>query len=353
MATARKQPSGKWMIRVYSHSENGKRVYKSFTADTKREAEYQASQYLMNRDRMSSVRNWTLGEAIDKYIELKEPMLSPITIKAYKDMRKTCFQSIMDVPIDNLNSEVLSEAVQAEMVRPLATRKGTPSAKTVRNAYGLISSTLSRYLPDRVYRVDLPKSPRRIRTLPEPSDIYKAVKGTRIELACLLSMWLSFTESEIRGLTKSKSIDGDYITIREVMIRVGGKDVRKELAKTDTRTRRHRMPDYIKELIDAVDGDIIVPFTPAMLYNDLQNCLKAAGIDPISFHDLRHINASVMAVLHIPDKYAQERGGWKTDNIMKTVYTEVFSSERQQVDDTVNAYFMRVLATSEDKVKTE
>ena len=35
-----------------------------------------------------------------------------------------------------------------------------------------------------------------------------------IELAVLLAMWLSFTQSEIRGLTKSKSIDGDYITIK-------------------------------------------------------------------------------------------------------------------------------------------
>lgn len=353
MATAKKQPSGSWSVRVYSHMENKKRVYKSFTASSKREAEYQASQYLMNRDRMSEVRNWTLGEAIDKYIELKEAVLSPSTIRPYRNMRKTCFQSIMDIPIDNLTSEILSKAVQDEMTRPLATRKGTPSAKTVKNAYGLISSTLSRWLPDRVFRVDLPQQPRRIRTLPEPADIYRAVKGSRIELACLLAMWLSFSESEIRGLTKSKSIDGDFITIREVLVRVGSEDVRKELAKTDTRTRRHKMPDYIKELIDQIDGDVIVPYTPAMLYNDLQRLLRQAGIDCISFHDLRHISASVMAVLHVPDKYAQERGGWATDHIMKTVYTEVFSSERQAVDDTVNAYFARVLTASENEVKQE
>lgn len=37
----------------------------------------------------------------------------------------------------------------------------------------------------------------------------------------------------------------------------------------------------------------------------------------MTFHDLRHLNASVMAALRIPDKYAQERGGWKSDKIMK------------------------------------
>jgi hypothetical protein len=46
-----------------------------------------------------------------------------------------------------------------------------------------------------------------------------------------------------------------------------------------------------------------------------------------------------MALLRIPDKYAQERGGWKTDEVMKKVYTQTFSEEREKVDDTVDSYF--------------
>ena len=64
----------------------------------------------------------------------------------------------------------------------------------------------------------------------------------------------------------------------------------------------------------------------------------------ISFHDLRHVNASVMAMLHVPDVYAQERGGWATDNIMKSVYTETFSLERQAVDLTIDNYFERFIS---------
>ena len=43
------------------------------------------------------------------------------------------------------------------------------------------------------------------------------------------------------------------------------------------------------------------------------------------------------------DKYAQERGGWKTDTIMKSVYQQTFSSERIKVDDTIDAYFENIL----------
>ena len=59
----------------------------------------------------------------------------------------------------------------------------------------------------------------------------------------------------------------------------------------------------------------------------------------MTFHDLRHLNASVMAALRIPDKYAQERGGWKSDKIMKTVYTQTFSEIRTAVDDKIDGYF--------------
>lgn len=63
----------------------------------------------------------------------------------------------------------------------------------------------------------------------------------------------------------------------------------------------------------------------------------------MTFHDLRHVNASVMNLLNIPDKYAQERGGWKTDAIMKDTYMLTFSSARVAVDNTIDRYFMHTL----------
>ena len=41
MATAKKLPSGKWRALLYDYTDaQGKRHYESFTADTKKEAEY-------------------------------------------------------------------------------------------------------------------------------------------------------------------------------------------------------------------------------------------------------------------------------------------------------------------------
>lgn len=337
---AKRLPSGSYRCRAYSHTDpDGKKHYRSFTASTKKEAEYMAAEFAMDRRQADDSTNWTLGEAIDHYIDLKRPVLSPSSIYRYEKIRKRSFQSIMDIALPKITNNLLQQAVNEEMDRTPLNRSGTVSPKTVKIEFGLISSTLKRYCPNRVFHVDLPKQARRIRSLPLPEDIYKAVKGTDIELPVLLAMWLSFTMSEIRGLTKSKSIDGDYITIREVLVNVGGIDERKEIAKELTRNRRHRMPDRIMDLIDKVEGDVIVPIRPKTLLYRYRKCLKQAGLPEITFHDLRHINASLMAKLRIPDKYAQERGGWKTDHIMKSVYTETFSEEREKVDGIIDGYF--------------
>ena len=51
MATrAKKLPSGNWRVNLYIGTDpDGKKRYKSFTAATKKEAEYQAAEYNLKR----------------------------------------------------------------------------------------------------------------------------------------------------------------------------------------------------------------------------------------------------------------------------------------------------------------
>lgn len=57
----------------------------------------------------------------------------------------------------------------------------------------------------------------------------------------------------------------------------------------------------------------------------------------------RHLNASVMLSLGVPDKYAMERGGWATNSTLKNVYQHTFSEERKQVDEMIDRYFEEAL----------
>lgn len=66
-----------------------------------------------------------------------------------------------------------------------------------------------------------------------------------IDLPVLLAMWLSFSMRKVRGLTKSKSISGDYLTIKGVIVDVRKEAITKEMGKNPARNRRHRIPPYI------------------------------------------------------------------------------------------------------------
>lgn len=160
----------------------------------------------------------------------------------------------------------------------------------------------------------------------------------------ILTMWFSFTMSEIRGLTKSKSIYKGYITIREVVVSLDREDVRKTDAKEETSLRRHKMPPYIKKLVDEVHGDILVSLSARALSSRFAYMIQKSGLPKITFHGLRHINASVMHLLGIPEKYFLERGGWKTDKVMKKVYKHTFSKNRQEADTKVDTFFEAQIA---------
>ena len=83
------------------------------------------------------------------------------------------------------------------------------------------------------------------------------------------------------------------------------------------------------------------------MYSRFKRLMNRNGID-ITFHDLRHLNASVMLMLGVPDKYAMERGGWATDNILKSVYQQTFSSERKKVDAIIDGYFNGIINGTEN-----
>lgn len=70
MATAKKLPSGAYRCLIFDHMEDGKRKYKSFTAATKKEAEYQATQYIMQKEEQKkTLPEYTLYDAIGNYCD--------------------------------------------------------------------------------------------------------------------------------------------------------------------------------------------------------------------------------------------------------------------------------------------
>lgn len=341
MVTPKKTPSGRWRARVYLGRRDGRPVYGSVTADTKKQCFDQAMQLKHKGLPKTSAPDPKLGDLINEYIDTSET-LSPTTLAGYRKIRRTMFPEIMELKVSEINDTILQKAINAEMRRK--TRLGhNVSPKSIRNAYGLVSATLRAYT-DLTPRVKLPEDPPRFLELPEPDFVIDAVRGTDIELPCMLALWLSLSMSEVRGL-KYSSIRNGCIYIDQVVVDVDGKPIEKQRAKVATRNRKLALPKTLLQLIrettdypkyerHQIFDDYLVHFQEYQIRRRLNKILPG-----ITFHQLRHMNASIMLKLGVPDKYAMERGGWSTPNTMKNVYQHTFSAERQRVDAIIDAYF--------------
>ncbi len=354
MAKAVKLPSGNYRVQVYAgykkdengeyllSEKTGKKIpdYVSFTHPSKTEAEFLAAEFKRLRKENANPSAFTVKRAMEKYIENRKHILSPSTIQGYEKIIKNNFQGIMDIKIKKLTQDDIQRAVNLESAK--VTRRGKKtSAKTIANAHGFLSSVLGVYRPMMKLNTSLPEGKKHVKELPLPQKIFDAVHGTEIELPVLLAMWLSFSMSEIRGIMKS-DIKNRVLTLNRVIVDVDNVSVIKEDMKEYERTRKHIVPPYIMNLIDKCKEEYIVPFDSYQITYRWKRALEIHSIPHITFHDLRHVNASVMHLLHVPDKYAMERGGWKTDKTMKSVYQNIFSDERIKIDNKIDRYFENI-----------
>lgn len=327
--TASQLPSGSWRCRVY---DNTLKKQISFTAPTADEAVMQAQKYkLTHESKPADDITLTLGECIDRYIDSKTNILSPVTISKYRNIRRSqlsdSFLSLRLIRLTNIDA-------QQEINR----LSGIYSPKTVYNASGLISAVVRTFRPEFAYRVTLPRREKKKKALPTPNEVIKAFKNTDMELVVLLGLWQGFRVSEIRGLKKSDFKNG-VLSVNRVIVTADGKAIEKELAKTEQSKRSLQVPPPIQELVDKVSGEYITTLSGESIYKRFKRKMIRLGYPDATFHDLRHLNASVMLMLGIPDKYAMERGGWSNTATLKNVYQETFTPEREKVDNIIDNYF--------------
>lgn len=323
-------PSGSWRCQVMV---NGQRISVVDQDPAVAHAKALALKAgIIHKDK--SPQAMTVGDAIDRYIESKDSVLSPATVAGYKRLREHALQDLMGVRLSMLTQEAVQRAVNK-----MAKDK---SPKSVRNAHGLLSAALAVYRPDMVLRTTLPQKKRYEAAIPSGEDvqaIMAAARGTKEELPILLAVWLGLRMSEILGL-KGEDVDGGVLHIRRALVDEGEKGT-----KTYGSQRDLPLPDYIRGLMDPKPGEHLVKLTRRALYCRFQALCKKAGVQHYRFHDLRHINASIMLALGVPNKYAQERMGHATDNMLKTVYQHTMSAESTEAAQQVDAYFVNILHT--------
>lgn len=336
----RKLSSGTWFIQLRLSGQSIP-VSALTRKDCIRQAQLIKAQHLTEKKPKINAAI-TLRDAMTDYIEKKRAGLDESTAQGYEKIRDQYFQQIMDLPLRKINTDVINDAIYAEESR--VSRRGKPlSANTINKAWALISSVLKRNKIVLDESPDLPEIRKKPVEILSFEQVYPAIKGSSIELECLLAARLSLSMSEIRGLTKSKSIRDGKLTVCETIVDIDGKPVRKDHAKEPDRIRTMPIPPYIQTLIDKVDGDVICDKTSQTINKRYQRLLEKAGLPKSNFHKLRHTYASEGARLQIQPEILQEGGGWKTGHTMKRVYTHTFTKARLTAEKQMDEYYSAVI----------
>lgn len=339
MAKAKKLPSGSWRVLVYSHTdENGKRKYESFTASTKKEAEYLASQFAAGKGGKKTANNITLGEAIESYIDSKSNILSPSTIRGYQIIKRNALPDLIAVPVSELESGVLiQKQINANAVKY--------AAKSIRNQIGLISAALKHvHIPCPEIAAP-PKKPAQV-CVPPIDDIRRimaVLEGSEIECQVLLALTCSLRQSEIAALT-AEDVKGQYIYVHGARVPDENNElVYKPTAKSEAGTRTILMPDRLSALMNErckeKPNGWLFDTTPFMLLDKFKKLLRENNIKPYTIHALRHGFAAIMHAQGVPDKYVLEMGGWSSDHVLRSVYQYTFESEVDAAKKRVNSFF--------------
>lgn len=328
---ARKLPSGSWRARLFlGEDEHGKKHYKSFTAATKREAERLALTYEAEHSHTGKI---TFEVAFSQYIELKSNLLSPSTLRGYRQMEKY-YEPLKDMDVSEINQNVVVSFINSFA--------GTHSPKTVRNAYSLLCAVIRLQIPDASFRVTMPQKEILQYYIPKDEELQSLLAYTRetnydLYIAILLASIGTLRRSEVCGLY-ADDVRGNTIHIHHTMVKDQHyKWVLKSVAKNSTSDRYVEYPTkVIKEL--PTSGKIC-NLNPDMVTHDFGRALKKLGLPHFRFHDLRHYAATIMHAMGVPEAYIMERGGWKTNTVLNQVYRGTRSDFSKKYSDQANGYF--------------
>lgn len=325
-------PSGKYRVRIMIDG-----VSHSIVKDTPEEcqAEYIALKHGVVEAKKAPAKK-TLTKAIDSYIEARQNVLSPATVRGYRTIQNHRFPGLMNQDVSTITQEQCQRAVNLEAK--------TVSAKTISNAWGFVASVIAE-ATGKAITVRLPQvipAERPWLTPEQIPEFVKAVKGDVAEIPALLAL-SSLRRSEIIGLRWSD------VDLKKGVIHVNGATVpgedhkftRKEETKNTSSRRTVPIIPPLMEAIKAVDhrGEMVVNVYPDYIAKQINKVCDRAGLPRVGVHGLRHSFASLAYHLGWPEKVAMEIGGWADDRTMHKIYTHVSQKSVAEAGAAFAAFF--------------
>lgn len=333
--TPRKLPSGSWFVRVTV----GGQTY-PITKPTKRECLNEAMAIKSGAKAAPTRNTITLSRAIDNYIEARENVLSPSTIRGYRAIQRLRFQSAMHRVVSDMTADQWQRLVNAEA--------RLCSAKTLKNAWGFVHSVIGETTGQKI-EVRLPQVV--ARDLPflsaEQIPVFlKAVAGSSCEIAILLGL-SGLRRSEILAVRwRDIDLEAGCIYVHGAAVHDAAGDLVYREENKNTASRR-TVPFLLPQLRAAVErehglhnpNDYAVSCHPNTIWKTTNKLCRRNGLPEIGAHGLRRSFASLCYHLGIPEAVTMRAGGWSDIYTMRRIYTKISEKDLSEHGQKYEAFF--------------
>ena len=319
--TIEKLSSGSYRIR---EMYNGKRY--SITVKhkpTKKEATMMlAEKYSLGNQKEES-KSSTFEASLNDYISAKDKILSPRTIKGYKQLSNMFSPSFKRMNIYDINQE----DIQIEVNRYAANH----SPKSVKNFSGLISAVFKLKRPSMKLNTTLPEMYQEEAVIPLREDLMKVLEyfeGTEYHIPIQLAM-LGMRRSEILALTVD-DLDGNTLNINKALVENSDNEYVIKKTKKGASQRKIYIPTELAEEI--MEKGYIYKGHPGNILRQLHVAQDKLGLERCKLHELRHFYVSYAHEKGMSDANIIANVGHKTDSITKRVYLHAYEREKAQAE---------------------
>lgn len=334
-------PSGNIRKKVfmgYEILEDGskKKIYKSVTGSTYTEVN---SKVALLKGERADTKNTTIlfKDARETYIKISEPVLSPSTIRGYKQMN-TYFSELDSYDVKMIDKQVMQSWVNSF--------SADHSPKTVRNAYGLARKVLKEYGFD--IQAKLPAKERKEIFVPSDDEVKKIIEhfrstgDTDMLIAVCLAAFGTLRRSEICGLT-ADDVKGNVIHVHQSKVINSDKEIITKSTVKNFSSDRYidTVPQFVIDILPKSGS--LVSISPDNITNRFHRGLIKCGIEPFRFHSLRAYSASFMhTVCNFPDSLIMKIGGWTSIETLTEIYRGTVPNYEQDLKDKFTNAISRV-----------
>lgn len=338
-----------------------KRYYKTIKG-SKKQAEKAMRDFITEIENKTFVKDSkiTVKDFMNQWLDLYvKNQLSPTTVQHYVDQtEKYIIPRFGHLYLQQLkNIDIQKWIFSLQEASPLTGKPLAP--KTIKN----IMLNLSAAMKKAVMLELIPKNPCDNITMPKlekfQPDVYSmeevekmlnCAKDTDLYLPLMIEICIGLRRGELLAL-KWHHIDFDngYLSVEENLVTVDNERITKA-PKTKSGRRSIQIPSTLLELLKdtkaqrrAKNNDYIIcqpdgsPYKSDSFSMKFRRFLKANDLKHIRFHDLRHINATIMLSLGISPKVAQERLGHSSYQITMDIYSHVLKKVEKEAADKIDS----------------